>query len=273
MKIDLSTIFLVIFLVLPGLFSRRSQNAIVLRSFETQGATEELAEFVLQALAVHLILIFFFASLMTLYGEHFQGNPAFVFQLLDHTDPQAWARLHPAESVLLFGLYVTLTFLVGHLFGLASGVWRINRPFTSLLLRKVPWLRRRGVTGSLGERPIIYQVLSPEIAKDGTPSIVFVEVEMKNALGFYAGQVRQYAVVKDGEPHKLIYLIEAWFKQTRTDPYTMVEAEGLLLDLADVTIMKVDRVPVARVDTTELPDSIPAQENIPGDFDDASVTD
>ena len=68
---------------------------------------------------------------------------------------------------------------------------------------------------------------------------------MKDGLGFYSGQLRQYAVVKDGEPHKLIYLIEVWFKALRPDGYDRVETDGIMIDLADVATLKVDQASAA----------------------------
>lgn len=181
MKIDFSTIFLVIFLVLPGLFSRRSQNSVAPRTLEAQGATEELAEW-----------------------RFISFWPCF------------------------------LRFLERWLVSLRSGSQAIISRY---------WMPRR---------PIIYQVLSPEIADDGAPSIVFVEAEMKDAVGFYPGQVRQYAVVKDGEPHKLVYLIEAWFKLVRADVYIEIEAEGVMIDLADVATLKVSQVSASSLMADEI---------------------
>jgi hypothetical protein len=137
---------------------------------------------------------------------------------------------------------VPLTFLVGNVVGLLGGLWRLHRPFSSFVLTRSRRLQRWGLTGSLGERPIIYEILSPEIAADGAPSIVFVEAEMKDGLGFYSGQVSQYAIERDSEPHKPIFLTEAWFKILRSDGYEKVDAEGVFLDLADVATLRVDQV-------------------------------
>lgn len=242
MKIDFSTIFLVIFLVLPGLFSRRSQNSISPRSLEAQGATEELAEFVAQGVAVHLMLLLTMSLLLGLSGIICHHRIGYYFWTLDRNDPELWCKEHASEAFLLFAGYVTLSFVAGYLLGLIGGVWRLRRPVTSFLLRQAKWLTRWGVTQALGEPPIIYQVLTPKIAEDGLPSVVFVEAEMKGDLGFYSGQVRKYAVVRDAEPHKLVYLIKVWFKQHRDTEYAKVEADGIMIDLADVATLKVDQV-------------------------------
>ncbi len=200
-----------------------------------------------------------------LWGLFRHKELTYFFSTLDQANPEVWAKLHPTETTMLFGSYVVLTFIVGYLFGLLCGVWRLNHPVTSFLLKNANWLQRLGVTRSLGERPIIYQVLSPEISPEGVPSIVFVEVEMKGNLGFYSGQVRQYAVVKDGEPHKLIYIVEVWFKLARADEYVAVEAEGIMIDLADVATMKVDQVSASiLVSDEEVSDSNSVPEDIDG---------
>ena len=66
---------------------------------------------------------------------------------------------------------------------------------------------------------------------------------MKNAGGFYAGQLNQFAILRDEEPHKPVYLIGAFFKLLRTDFYELINAEGVLLDLADAVQVRVMQTP------------------------------
>jgi len=66
---------------------------------------------------------------------------------------------------------------------------------------------------------------------------------MKGGLGFYSGQLNQFAILRDEEPHKPIYLVKAWFKLLRTDTYEPVEAEGILLDLAETVQVRVSQTP------------------------------
>ncbi|HZL28407.1 MAG TPA: DUF6338 family protein [Acidobacteriaceae bacterium] len=256
MKIDFSTIFLLIFLVLPGLFSRRSQNSVAPKSLEDLGATEELAEFVVQGLSVHLLIAAICFWFMALLGFFRWCDWRVYFRLLDSSDPELWMKHHASEAIFCFAAYVLMTFLVGHLLGLFIGVWRLHRPVTSYIWSRFDWMRRFGIAGSLGERPIIYDVLDPELDKSGNPSIVFVEVEMKSELGFYAGQVSRYAVVKDSEAHKQIYITETWFKLLRNDDYVKVDAEGILLDLADVATLRVKQQSADELDALDS-DGIP----------------
>jgi len=110
------------------------------------------------------------------------------------------------------------------------------------------------INGLLAELPIIYTVLNHNI-DDG---VVFVEVEMKDALGFYSGQLGQFAIVKDEEPHKPIFLIEVWFKKERNDAYFPVETDGIMIDLADTVTLLVKWVN----DSATKPVAPPTQEEI-----------
>ena len=74
------------------------------------------------------------------------------------------------------------------------------------------------------------------------PNPVFVEIELRDEQGFYSGQVSQYAIVKDEEPHKPIVLIDVWFKQNRQSEYTKIDTDGILLDLADAIAVLVKQV-------------------------------
>lgn len=86
-------------------------------------------------------------------------------------------------------------------------------------------------------------MLNPEIIK-GTPNSVFVEIELRDEQGFYSGQVSQYAIVKDEEPHKPIVLIDVWFKLTREETYKEITQTGvsLMLDLADALTVSVRQI-------------------------------
>ncbi len=242
MKIDISTIFLVILLVLPGLFSRRSQNSVSPRSFEPQGSTEELAEFVAQGVGVHLTLGFLIVLALTVAGAIFEHQPLAYLWAIDDPSFAIWVQRHAMESGVLASLYVLLSFFIGSCFGLLCGVWRLNRPFTSLVVDQAKWLQRLGVTHSLGERPMTYQVFDPRPDAWGDPCVVFIEAEMKGDLGFYSGQLKHYALVKDAEAHKPIVIESAWYKKRREDAYESVEASIVMLDLGDVVTLQVDQI-------------------------------
>ncbi len=104
-------------------------------------------------------------------------------------------------------------------------------------------LKRYGIRGLLSERPIIHDALTSSLDEIGNEQIVFIEAEMKDKTGFYAGQVASYTILKDEEPHKLVLLKSAYFKSDRTDDYRQLDCDQLLLDLADVVVLQVRALP------------------------------
>ncbi|MBW4037413.1 MAG: hypothetical protein HIU91_00815 [Acidobacteria bacterium] len=236
MKLDLSTVFLVILCVIPGLFAQRGRNLVRPRSFENQGATTELGELVALGITTHVLLFLFFAFLLLLAGV-LHWNLLFYFHQIDRWHGQTWATTHVAEGLSLACIYVFLTFAVSHWLGVFYGTW--TPLLTAFGIRRIPYLRRR-VRSLIGERPIVYEAFSPRReGPDNTPNLVFVEVEMKGGLGFYAGQLHQFSILSDEEPHKPIYLANAWFKLLRADEYQVIEADGILLDLAETVQVSV----------------------------------
>ena len=248
MRIDFSTVFLLLVLVIPGLFSQKSRNRLAPRSFAPQGATAELAELVTLGIVVHLLIAFAAFSIAGFVGLLRQDHFSFYLSTVDRWDWRYFLLTHKAESMLLASTYILFTFGFGYLLGFVYGLAEINSPISSRLFRESNllqrWgiqklLERWGIQGLLNEKPIIYEVLNPRIDEHGSSNLIFVEVEMKDGAGIYAGQVRKYAIVKDEEPHKLIYLDEIWFKQQRKDEYVQIQADGVMIDLADVSTLKV----------------------------------
>ena len=243
MKIDLSTVLLVIVCVIPGLFAQRSRNSVCPRSFDDQGASSELGELVALGISTHGLAAILASLILMLAGSCLHAEPGRYFHTLDSWQVQQWIASHWTEAVSVGTIYVFVSFVVSHWLGLFYGVWRQQRsPITAAILRKADWLKCRGVTGLLGERPIIYEALNPLTDNDGTPYFVFVEVEMKDGGGFYSGQLSQFAIVKDEEPHKPIFLIKASFKKLAQESYGELTASGLMLDLADIVTLKVQQV-------------------------------
>ena len=242
MKFDLSTILLVIVAVIPGLFAQRTRNQLVPRSFAPQGVSAELAELVALGVATHGILAFLSAAAFVLLGWLDKGDLDYYFSKLDSLIADQWCSHHIVEALLFASVYIFVSFFFSHWLGFIYGLMRLKSPFTTKVLAKATWLGRWfGVAGLLGERPIIYEVLNPALDNDATKS-VFVEVEMKDGLGFYSGQLSQFAIVRDEEPHKPIFLIDVWFKQQRGDDYEPVETDGIMIDLAETATLLVKQV-------------------------------
>jgi hypothetical protein len=242
LKIDVSTVLLVILCIIPGLFAQRSRNLVFPRSFVEQGASAELGELVALGVSTHGLLVLIGSLLLLILGFCHCIQPLHFFHSIDAWPIRQWSSLHPTEAVALGTCYVFLSFAVSHWLGLAYGIWRGKAPITTRALKNATWLQKWGVTGLLGEKPIIYEILSPNVAEDGTECTVFVELEMKDQLGFYAGQLSQFAIVKDEEPHKPIYLIDASYRRTLADDYVLLQGDGVLLDLADAAQVFVKQV-------------------------------
>jgi len=243
LKIDISTVLLVILCIIPGLFAQRSRNLLCPRSFDPQGASAELGELVALGISTHGVLVCIGALLLFLLGVCLHLEPGYFFHKIDSWSVSQWSASRPTETILLATLYVFTSFAASHALGLVYGFWRRQRsPITKALLRRSSWLKRRGITALLGEQPIIYEALNPKTNAAGTAYLVFVELEMKDNAGFYSGQLRQFAIVKDEEPHKPLYLINALFTRTLSEAYQEVAADGVLLDLADVVQLQVKQV-------------------------------
>ncbi len=200
-----------------------------------------MAELVALGFATHGILILVAAAFLFGLGWHNHGNAFYFFGKIDAAHLDSWSFQHISEATLATTAYVFLSFLLSHLLGFVYGIWRLQGSVAAKLLRKVAWLRRFRVTGLLGERPIIYEVLNPMIDRDVANSI-FVEVEMRDGLGLYSGQLEQFAIVPDEEPHKPIYLIDVWYRKDRSMEYAEIEADGLMVDLADAVTLSVRQV-------------------------------
>ena len=241
MKVDFSTILLVIVAVIPGLFAQRSRNQLFPRSSAPQGASAELAELVVLGVATHGIILIIVASFLLVWGRFVCHDTFHFFTALDSFDVGTWCSRHSVEAALSAAAYLFASLIVSHWLGFIYGIWRSNSPITTFVFKKATWLSKFGVKGLLGERPIIYEVLNPVIDNSAEMS-VFIEVEMKDALGFYSGQLSQFAIVQDEEPHKPIFLIDVWFKKERDDAYVSVETDGIMIDLAETVTLLVKRV-------------------------------
>jgi Family of unknown function (DUF6338) len=240
LKIDISTVLLVILCIIPGLFAQKSRNLLCPRSFDPQGASAELGELVALGISTHGLLICFGAIVLFVSGVCLHLEPGYFFHKVDAWPVSEWSSSHPTEALSFATLYVFASFAASHALGVFYGFWRRQRsPITTALLRRSAWLKRRGITGVLGEQPIIYEALNPKTDANGTSYLVFIEVEMKNGAGFYSGQLSQFSIVKDEEPHKLIFIINAWFTKTLSEPYEEVPADGVVLDLSETIQLQI----------------------------------
>lgn len=242
MKIDLSTLLLVVIVVIPGLVAQRARDLLMPRSLVDKGASEELAELVAFGVFTHGVLAFFFAIVLLLIGTFSKAGPLHYFASLDQWHVTAWANSNRSLATIGSFTYIFLSFFASHCLGLLFGVLNSEGGLTARIVVHSPWLQRFGITGLLGERPIIYELLNAEADADGNPKTIFLEAEMKNGLVFYSGQLSQFAIVRDEEAHRPLYMIDPWYKGTRTDSYVAISADGILIDLADVACLLIKQV-------------------------------
>jgi hypothetical protein len=137
MEIDLSKILLLVLAVLPGFFALRARKSIV-RSLHNRGATEELAEFLVYSVLVHLALAMFLLVVLAAAGFALKFDPFFFLR--------SWLLLPipgAARRLLQLPAYVPLIYLL-FLLRVAGG-WALRgvcSPFG------VPWQRWRAGCGS-----------------------------------------------------------------------------------------------------------------------------
>lgn len=243
LRIDFSTVLLVVLCVIPGLFAQRSRNLVCPRSFEEQGASAELGELVALGISTHGVALCVFVMFCVIIGL-LRSDLTYMIGKLDAWPLHTWTSRHPLETLTFGTLYVFASFALSHWLGIVYGIFRLRSPVTSSVLKRSKRLQKWGIQGLLGERPIVYEAFSPRLrSSDGLSYLVFVELEMKDGRGFYAGQLSEFSILKDNEPHKPVYIISAYFKLNRDDEYERVQADGVLLDLSDTVLVRVIQTP------------------------------
>ena len=133
LKIDLSTIALILSLVVPGLVAKRSRRKLCPQSFESAGPATELGELVALSLSVHTFLLAFGSLSVLLFGLLKQHAPLFYFQAADQLNYQQWESCHKSAVVLCLAFYICLSVIVGYLLGILSGWLRLNHPFSRMV--------------------------------------------------------------------------------------------------------------------------------------------
>jgi len=157
--------------------------------------------------------------------------------------------------LLAFNYFVS-SLVAGYCFGFVHGLLIIKQPIRSWVARRrfpARVLRKLGLTGFLQEEPVWYFVL-----KQRTPAtMVFLEVEMKNGAGIYAGTLKSYGILDDSVKSKDFYMENVYFKEKRSAPFTRLACNGVLVNFEDVASIQVVKV--------EPEESIPKTATEPAD--------
>ncbi len=242
LKIDFSTVILILFLVVPGLVAKKSRRRFSAQSFETAGPAAELGELVAFSLAVHLLLIglvFSFAFFLELSKGH---SSAFYFRLVDSFNYSIWSVSHRLEVLLAVAIYLCLSITVGYILGILYGWFKLNQPIfrwveSSPVLTRC--LRHFRVFSVLEEMPLSFELFTGESVSRKNDLIFFLEIRLRNDSGFITGELVKYAVVKDEELHRPVVLRDVYFKLTADEIYQPLEGERVLIDLADALVVQV----------------------------------
>ncbi len=242
MKIDVSTIALILLLVLPGLIAKKSRRKLAAQTFDQLGPTTELGELVLFSTYAHAFLFLILLLITALLSFAETGSACKYFQQIDHGVVQHWLILHVTATAALVLLYLFASLIVGFFIGVLSGWFSTTAPITQFLAKQ-PWLyrniKRLSIFSVLEEKPISFDIFGGEAVRRKRSLVFFIEVRLRDDKGFITGEILNYAVVRDEEQHRLIVLKEAQFRLTSSDPYEPVRGERLLLDLADALTMQV----------------------------------
>jgi hypothetical protein len=100
LRLDLSTIFIFVIAVVPGLFAQRTRNQLVPQSFAAQGASAELAELIALGVATHGVLAFLAAAILSFTGWLLRGNCRYFFLKIDSLIASQWCSQHIVETSL-----------------------------------------------------------------------------------------------------------------------------------------------------------------------------
>jgi hypothetical protein len=112
--------------------------------------------------------------------------------------------------------------------GLLSGWFRLNHP----LLRLVGSASYRHFFFARG-KPLSFQLFTGESINRRCDLIYFLEIRLRTSGDFITGELVNYAVVRDEEPHRLVVLRDVQRMGSSEEQYALMEGDRLVLDLAD----------------------------------------
>jgi hypothetical protein len=122
--------------------------------------------------------------------------------------------------------------------GLVRGAVSLSQPVRKSLVGQA-WVRnllsKAGIFSFLKEEPVWYEVLRQR-SKD---ELTFVQVRMKDTGGFYAGELKMFAIVDDSERQKDIYLVNVFYRKSEQDNYAPLDGDGVLLNFGDIDAIQV----------------------------------
>jgi len=246
---SISQIAIVLLAILPGYLARQGSCRIIPRTQRKMGAMEEVADFLILSVLAHLaaatILLATAALLSTLLKIPFHFNVDYWLQLSLSNLITSVGQL----TALQASAYMLLAMLAGWTLGVVRGLLEASNLLELIIKRIGLRYARLGRFWSLhverfliSSRPIIYDAVFPDLDQNGSAKTVFVEVQMKANSTLLTGRVLGFSIANDEEPHKILYLGDVYKKESPLSAYNKLDADGLLLDLADALTIQVRQV-------------------------------
>jgi hypothetical protein len=234
MQFDLTGLLIFLALILPGFVAQKAQYSVVPRSLKPLSSVGEIGEFILTGVWIHLFLLVGVRFVFWIFAEGY-------FAILENTFYYSTPRSFLWGHRVFVLAYFVLSLAAGYGFGFVQGVFVLKQPIRSWLVRR-PFPKRMllklGVPGFLQDDPVWYFVLkqkSPE-------TMVFLEVEMKNAAGIYAGTLKSYGILDDSVKSKDFYLEDVHFKENRAGAFVRLDCDGVLVNFEDAVTIQVVKV-------------------------------
>jgi uncharacterized protein DUF6338 len=225
MTFDVKGLLIFLLAIIPGFLANQTRSLIVPRTLRTQSALEETGNYVLNSILVHLLLLAGFRLSFALLRS---SIPRSLGLAISQNQVSVWGWEHRYLIVLYLVASLACGSVVGVIRGVATrdqvvGGWLADTPWLSRILI------RRGVLSFLEEDPVWYEALKQRSRLEHT----FVEVRLKNGMGFYTGELKSYGIVPDNSPNKDFLLVNAEYKAAEEDPFQALNVDGVLLNFAD----------------------------------------
>jgi hypothetical protein len=231
MAFDTTGILIFLLAIVPGFVAQQARYSITPRSVKPRTVLEETTDYVLNSVFTHAFLLVVFRLVFSLF------SPPLLFEISDaveHNSLLRWGWRH--HYLVLF--YYSTALLFGVLLGLVRGALSLSHPLRDSLEGQV-WVRRllqkAGIFSFLGEEPVWYEVLRQRSRNE----LTFVQVRMKATGGFYAGELKMFAIVDDSERQKDIYLVNVFYRKSEQENYAPLEGDGVLLNFGDIDAIQV----------------------------------
>jgi hypothetical protein len=245
MTFDATGLLIFLLAIVPGFIAQQSKHSISPRSLEQKTVLEETGEYVLNSVFVHLLLI---AAFRTVLGALKPSTLASLTSAVQQRKLFDWTWDHRR---LMFA-YFLLSLGVGFAVGIVRGVLALNQPIRKWLL-DFRWIRgpltKVGILSFLQEEPVWYGVLR----QNHKDEITFVRARMKGRGDVYTGELKSYGILGDSDREKDFFLINAHHAESSDAPFCQVDADGILLNFADVEVLEVMKRIVPRNSSDENP--------------------